>query len=274
MSFIPKFHVGQVVSNNELYDEFQCANMGGMRRSKITNTLVIICDHSKSLYDDKWHGNVLHYTGMGKTGDQTIDGNQNKNLAESDTNGIDVFLFEVMKAGQYTYRGPVRLASKPYQETQPDENGKSRKVWMFPVEAIENQPISKEELEEYIAEREEKTTSLSTEQLRIEAIAHGSKEGANREVNSKVYIRDEFIAEYTKRCANGICELCEKEAPFRDKKGKPYLESHHIIWLSKGGSDTINNTVALCPNCHKKMHIVADKNDIEKLLKKASSRNE
>ena len=36
------------------------------------------------------------------------------------------------------------------------------------------------------------------------------------------------------------------------------METHHIEWLSKGGSDTIDNTVALCPNCHKKMHILND----------------
>ncbi|WP_296863638.1 HNH endonuclease [Thermosyntropha sp.] len=29
----------------------------------------------------------------------------------------------------------------------------------------------------------------------------------------------------------------------------------HIEWLSRGGTDTIDNTVALCPNCHRKMHV-------------------
>ena len=79
---------------------------------------------------------------------------------------------------------------------------------------------------------------------------------------NSTYIRDEIIAEYTKRRANGICQLCGKEAPFCDENGQPYLESHHIIWLSKGGSDSIENTIALCPNCHKKMHIVDSPLDI------------
>lgn len=30
---------------------------------------MLICDHTKGLYDDMWHGEVLHYTGMGKVGD-------------------------------------------------------------------------------------------------------------------------------------------------------------------------------------------------------------
>lgn len=66
--------------------------------------------------------------------------------------------------------------------------------------------------------------------------------------------RDNYIAEVSKRRAEGICTLCGEPAPFKDKKGKPFLESHHIDWLSEGGADSIENVVALCPNCHRKMH--------------------
>ena len=75
--------------------------------------------------------------------------------------------------------------------------------------------------------------------------------------------RDQYIAEYAKRVANGVCQLCGKNAPFNNKEGKPYLEAHHIEWLSKGGEDTIDNVVALCPNCHRKMHILDDLEDKE-----------
>ena len=49
------------------------------------------------------------------------------------------------------------------------------------------------------------------------------------------------------------------------KNGEPYLETHHIVWLSEGGEDSIENTVALCPNCHRKMHVVNLQEDIDKL---------
>lgn len=65
--------------------------------------------------------------------------------------------------------------------------------------------------------------------------------------------------------AKGRCELCENEAPFTDKNGNPYLEIHFIQWLSKGGLPTPQNTVLLCPNCHRKVHLLNDKNDIKKL---------
>ena len=55
--------------------------------------------------------------------------------------------------------------------------------------------------------------------------------------------------------ANGICELCKQDAPFlRAKDNSPYLEVHHKIRLADGGDDTVNNAIAVCPNCHRKLH--------------------
>lgn len=53
------------------------------------------------IHHDKWIGGILHYTGMGKSGDQDIHWAQNATLAESDYNGVDVHLFEVIDAGEY-----------------------------------------------------------------------------------------------------------------------------------------------------------------------------
>lgn len=133
MSFKPPFEVGAVVSNAVMTEAFKVGNMGGMRRSKTTGTLVLISDNTKGLYSDKWNDGVLHYTGMGKIGDQALDKTQNKTLAESKNNGVEVHLFEVNEPGEYTYSGVVELAGQPYQETQPDDNGNPRKVWMFPL---------------------------------------------------------------------------------------------------------------------------------------------
>ena len=95
MTFNPELKKNQILKNADIVELFQCGNMGGMRRSHKTNTLVIISDYTKGLYHDKWEGDVLHYTGMGKNGDQRIDTNQNKTLNESARNGVAVFLFEV-----------------------------------------------------------------------------------------------------------------------------------------------------------------------------------
>ena len=62
-----------------------------------------------------------------------------------------------------------------------------------------------------------------------------------------------------------VGEFCEKPAPFNRKDGTPFLEVHHVQWLSKGGPDIIENTVSLCPNCHKRMHILDKASDKSKL---------
>jgi 5-methylcytosine-specific restriction protein A len=55
--------------------------------------------------------------------------------------------------------------------------------------------------------------------------------------------------------ANGICERCKKKAPFiRKSDGTPFLEVHHKITLAEGGEDTVENALALCPNCHREVH--------------------
>jgi 5-methylcytosine-specific restriction protein A len=82
-----------------------------------------------------------------------------------------------------------------------------------------------------------------------------------------------YVAELAIRRAEGTCQLCEEPAPFKDKKGKPCLEHHHIVWLSQGGEDNIENTVALCPNCHRKMHSLDLKSDRKKLKRKARQTN-
>lgn len=117
-------------------------------------------------------------------------------------------------------------------------------------------------------EKEEHALKMDMYSLEKAARKHSKIKPKETVVSVKQVVRDPYIAEYAKRKANGICQLCGKMAPFNDKKGRPYLESHHIVWLSLGGEDSIENTAALCPNCHKKMHVVADSNDIEILLSK------
>lgn len=141
--FEPGLAIGQVLKNSDIVEIFKCGNMGGMRRSKTTNTLVIISDYTKGLYHDKWIGGVLHYTGMGKVGDQDISWAQNATLADCGRNGVDVHLFEVMDAGEYVYCGRIELVDKPYIDIQPGEDGIDRKVWMFPIRPVPDNDVRK-----------------------------------------------------------------------------------------------------------------------------------
>ena len=160
--------LGDTLTNDELRTLFKCGNMGGMRRSRQTGTLVIISDDTKCLYKDEWKNGVLHYTGMGKLGDQSLEGNQNGTLYYSTSNGIEVHLFEVMERAVYTYRGIVQLADEPYQSLQPDEEGQLRRVWIFPLKPVRE-----------LDEPEERARS----QLSNRELERRSKRGGEREEN-------------------------------------------------------------------------------------------
>ena len=95
----------------------------------------------------------------------------------------------------------------------------------------------------------------------IQSAISGS--GSRRVLVSNAFVRSAGVVKETRKRANGICQYCKQPAPFFDKNGNPYLEVHHVIWLSRGGKDSITNTVALCPNCHTRMHILDREEDVE-----------
>jgi predicted HNH restriction endonuclease len=94
----------------------------------------------------------------------------------------------------------------------------------------------------------------SREQRRIR-LDSANKKPKEVRVIGKQFVRNADVIVETLIRANGFCDWCEKTAPFnRSSNGSPYLEVHHINPLSQGGDDTLENTVALCPNCHREAH--------------------
>lgn len=117
-------------------------------------------------------------------------------------------------------------------------------------------------------EFEKETKSLSDAVLAKRAKAATGKPKATASITTS-FARNPYVSEYAKRRAKGKCDLCQATGPFDGGDGDPYLECHHIDWLANNGPDAVENTVALCPNCHRKMHIVKDPEDIKKLRKRA-----
>ena len=251
MGFKPGIMIGDELTNSELRVLFQCGNMGGMRRSRKTGCLVIISDYTKGLYRDEWKNGVLHYTGMGKNGDQVLDGNQNRTLYDSNTNGVEIHLFEVLEKAIYTYRGVVKLVEKPYHAPQLDAGVCMRSVWVFPVKPVINVTDCMSD------DFEKKVVSLSNRELNKRAKTNRDNKEP-RTTETTVYYRDPYLKELVKRIADGKCQYCGSDAPFKDKNNEPYLEEHHVKKLADGGSDTIDNVVAICPNCHRKVHVLDD----------------
>lgn len=266
--------IGAVLTNDEVQTVFGVSRFRGMRKNNQENVLVLVSDPFQGFYDDRWEGDVLHYTGEGKTGDQKLGG-QNRTLAKSRESGIPVYLFEVLDRTRYTFRGRVELVDSPYQDDQPDQNGDPRKVWMFPIQPIstDQQPAWTDQQSRALErDRQRRAERLSDDELLKRARAAKGSPTRRSVVVQQTY-RDPAVAEYVKRQANGRCDLCHAPAPFTDRRKQPYLECHHIVWLAKGGADSIDNAVALCPNCHRKMHALNAAKDRRRLKSRVRERD-
>ncbi len=87
----------------------------------------------------------------------------------------------------------------------------------------------------------------------------GNQNPAMKRVEVSLVIRDPNVKAWILINANGVCEYCNSSAPFISTSGIPYLEVHHVKRLADKGADTVDNTVALCPNCHKALHYSKDR---------------
>ena len=65
--------------------------------------------------------------------------------------------------------------------------------------------------------------------------------------------RDRRAKEAHKKSMKAICQICG-EPPFEARGGGGFCEVHHIVPLRSGGPDGPPNLLAVCPNCHKKLH--------------------
>lgn len=86
----------------------------------------------------------------------------------------------------------------------------------------------------------------------------GTKRPRRRELTVGVFERNHDVHAWTLQQANGRCECCRRDAPFDTADGEPFLEIHHVERLADGGEDVVDNTVALCPNCHREAHSGAE----------------
>lgn len=173
--------------------------------------------------------------------------------------GIDVYLFEVFKEGEYIFSGKVYLCDTPIIEKQYNKSKKcERDVIIFPLKKCD---VDLKEYKNYQKKIMAKKTLKELEEL------YKQREKVSKKSTKIVdnYNRSLIVKEIALKKAQGICQLCKEEAPFLDKNNIPFLEVHHIVPLSEGGEDNAKNVVALCPNCHRKIHILEDENDIKKL---------
>jgi 5-methylcytosine-specific restriction protein A len=112
---------------------------------------------------------------------------------------------------------------------------------------------------EIIAEYEKFSIEINlasqlTSKQRLEVLATASKMPELMMVTSREFKRNPYVVAEVLFRADGKCQYCKRDAPFKREDGTPFLEVHHIEWLSRGGEDSVENAIALCPNCHRQAH--------------------
>ena len=60
--------------------------------------------------------------------------------------------------------------------------------------------------------------------------------------------RNKLLSEYIKELYGWKCQICG--FTFKQNNGSLYAETHHLEALSKGGKDSLDNMVVVCPNHH------------------------
>jgi 5-methylcytosine-specific restriction protein A len=137
-------------------------------------------------------------------------------------------------------------------ERAPDGKGVERDAIVF-----ELRPLSA--IVETVETAESEVPSIGLDELRQRAYAAAGTFPAARVAGFRnVYQRSEDVRAYVLGRACGICEGCRTPAPFIRKDGSPYLEPHHIRRVSDGGPDDPAFVIALCPNCHRRVHAGLD----------------
>lgn len=111
-----------------------------------------------------------------------------------------------------------------------------------------------ETIDQQFADDLRESIALSAAQRRAR-LARAPGTPVTVEVRTQVFVRNpDVVVEVLLRAA-GTCEGCRRPAPFRRRSdGSAYLEVHHKLPLSQGGEDTVENALALCPNCHRERH--------------------
>jgi predicted HNH restriction endonuclease len=88
------------------------------------------------------------------------------------------------------------------------------------------------------------------------------------------YLRSEDVRRRVLKRAAGECEACLQPAPFVSAGGEPFLETHHTEALSEFGRDDPNVVGAICPNCHRRIHLGIDGKDWNRRLQERITEKE
>lgn len=113
------------------------------------------------------------------------------------------------------------------------------------IETFEN-GLEQNEIEQ---NEENDTTSIEKENLYDKIIECEKDNSEIIVINGKKYKRHNYLMVQIKKYRKFKCQFCSTK--ILKANGKYYIEACHIKPKAKGGEDSLNNILILCPNCHK-----------------------
>lgn len=242
----------------DLHGSYGGQQQGGICTPKSVRAIFLFTGGSGTAhgYDDGWlPSGVFRYFGEGQAGDmQFVRGNQA--IRDHAATGKALHLFAESRRGHVRYEGEMTCGGFEFVPGAPDTNNASRTAIAFHLVPVSDSPPLTPDAEVQAADELSPTTDLDT--LRSRAYDSRPQPTEPTESLRKVHRRTRIVRTYVLRRAAGTCEGCAKPAPFLDKIQQPFLEAHHVSMLSDGGPDLPNAVIALCPDCHRRVHYGID----------------
>jgi 5-methylcytosine-specific restriction protein A len=246
------FEIGRVYNRQrDIHARFGGQQQGGII-TPAKHRLVIIITGESGLehgYADRYRADgAFEYFGEGQIGDMQIRAG-NRAIAEHSVQGKSLLLFR-RTSGGVRFEGEM-VCEAHHIERAPDRNGAERDAIVFELRSLEG-----------IAENVDADPSPVNVPLQeLRDLAFAAATGSTKttsQAKRNVYQRSRDVRDYVLARANAECEGCKTPAPFLRPDGTPYLEPHHLRRLSDGGPDHPAHVIALCPNCHRRVHAGAD----------------
>lgn len=133
--------IGETLLRKELHDRWGGGRYGGMEPSVKAESVFLFTNPSAGeafgYKYDGWHADgLLHYTGDGQVGDQSLRSGGNKSLMDAEALGRTVRVFRSV-GRDTTYVGPFQLANPPFYRAEAlDRQSELRSVLVFRLQPI------------------------------------------------------------------------------------------------------------------------------------------